>query len=126
MITAVLESRCSLRFSEYDIYLNVAGGLKITEPAADLAVASALISARVNKPVPADTAFFGEIGLSGEIRTVSHMDTRLKEAEKLGFKKAFLPKKTNSQKNSTFSSTSFTTKEIGHLQDLVKLFLTSS
>ena len=91
MILAVLETRTNLRFSDKEVYLNVAGGIAIREPAADLAVASALISALGNKPLPQDAVMFGEIGLSGEIRNVSRADARLREAEKLGFKQAFTP-----------------------------------
>ncbi len=91
MIVAVLDARCGLSVGANDIYLNVAGGLRIGEPAADLAVAAALISAMVETPVPADTVVFGEIGLSGRVRPVSHSDARLKEAAKLGFTEAWLP-----------------------------------
>ena len=92
MLTAVLEARCGLNLSGRDIFLNVAGGLKIQEPAADLAVAAALISSVTNRPLPNGSVFFGEIALSAQIRQVSQPEQRLKEAEKLGFKKAFLPK----------------------------------
>ncbi|MEQ8196272.1 MAG: magnesium chelatase domain-containing protein, partial [Rhodospirillales bacterium] len=91
MILAVLETRCGLAFAGQDVYLNVAGGFRITEPGADLAVAAALVSAATAKPVPAHTVVFGEVGLSGEIRSVSHRDARLKEAEKLGFTDALCP-----------------------------------
>jgi len=93
MVLAVLEARCGLQFGGNDIYLNVAGGLRISEPAADLAVAAALISSATGCPVPADTVAFGEIGLSGEIRAVGRTDLRLKEAEKLGFGAALMPKR---------------------------------
>ena len=92
MILAVLETRCGLTFHSEDIYLNVAGGLRITEPAADMAVAVALISALKEKPAPSDMVVFGEIGLTGEIRSVARADARAKEAEKLGFSKAWMPK----------------------------------
>lgn len=88
MILAVLESRAGFSFSTMDVYLNVVGGLKVTEPAADLSVAAALISAVINKPVNPSYVFFGEIGLGGEIRPVNQTEARLKEAEKLGFSKA--------------------------------------
>jgi len=91
MVIAVLETRCGLSFSGKDVYLNVAGGLRISEPAADLAVASALISALYDIPLPTNTVIFGEVGLSGEIRPVGQVPARLKEAEKLGFKYAILP-----------------------------------
>ena len=91
MVLAVLETRCGIPFGMRDVYLSVAGGLKISEPAADLAVAAALISALTDEALPHGTIFCGEIGLSGEIRGVSHLDARLKEAEKLGFKMAYIP-----------------------------------
>jgi DNA repair protein RadA/Sms len=91
MILAVLEARCGLGFGDRDVYLNVAGGFRITEPAADLAVAAALISALANVPLPKDSVAFGEVALSGDVRPVGRMDARLKEAAKLGFKKAFAP-----------------------------------
>ena len=89
MILAVLSVRFGINLSTYEVYLTVAGGLKITEPAVDLAVAAAIISATKNTPLPDNSIFFGEIGLSGEVRKVSQTEQRLKEAEKLGFKKAF-------------------------------------
>jgi DNA repair protein RadA/Sms len=92
MILAVLEARCEVQFSGLDVYLNVAGGLKITETAADLAVAASLISAKENIILPEDFVFFGEVSLSGAIRRVSKIENRLKEAEKLGFKKVESPK----------------------------------
>jgi len=92
MLLAVLESRCNIMMSGMDVYLNVAGGLRITEPAADLAVAIALVSAASGDPVPKDTVIMGEIGLAGEVRHVPQPDLRLKEAAKLGFKSAFIPK----------------------------------
>jgi DNA repair protein RadA/Sms len=91
MVMAVLEARSGLQFGGNDIYLNVAGGLRVTEPAADLAVAAALASSISGRPVPADMVVFGEIGLSGEVRPVGQMEARLKEAEKLGFAKALMP-----------------------------------
>lgn len=91
MILAVLETRCNIRFSDKEVYLNVAGGIRISEPAADMAVAAALISALYDAPLPEHCVMFGEIGLSGEVRSVSRMDARLKESEKLGFKLAYTP-----------------------------------
>lgn len=91
MILAVLEARCGIPFSGLDVYLNVAGGLKISEPAADLAVASALLSAREDISLPADTVVYGEISLSGALRPVSQAENRLKEAQKLGFTRALAP-----------------------------------
>jgi DNA repair protein RadA/Sms len=91
MILAVLDARCGVSFASHDVYLNVAGGLKIVEPAADLAAASALLSSFSGKPLPKDHVYFGEVSLSGAVRAASHMVTRLKEAEKLGFETAVLP-----------------------------------
>ncbi|MDJ0859313.1 MAG: DNA repair protein RadA [Dinoroseobacter sp.] len=91
MILAVLEARCGIPFAGLDVYLNVAGGMRISEPAADLAVAAALLSAREDVALPADMAVFGEISLSGALRPVSQTENRLKEAEKLGFTKALAP-----------------------------------
>jgi len=91
MILAVLESRCSVPFGTLDVYLNVAGGMKVSEPAADLAVAAALLSAREDIALPADTVVFGEISLSGALRPVGQTENRLKEARKLGFSGAIAP-----------------------------------
>jgi DNA repair protein RadA/Sms len=91
MILAVLETRCGLSFSGRDVYLSVAGGLRITEPAADLAVAAALISSLVDQPLPLQCVAFGEVALSGEVRPAGRSDLRLKEAAKLGFEQAFAP-----------------------------------
>ncbi|MDO9126518.1 MAG: DNA repair protein RadA [Parvibaculum sp.] len=91
MNLAVLEARCGLSLAGQDVYLNVAGGLRINEPAADLAVAAALVSSVSGMPLPADCVIFGEISLSGAVRPVNQMDARLKEAEKLGFARAILP-----------------------------------
>ncbi len=93
MILAVLESRCGIPFAGLDVYLNVAGGMKIADPAADLAVATALLSAREDAALPADTVVFGEISLSGALRPVGQTENRLKEAEKLGFSSAIVPER---------------------------------
>ena len=92
MLTAVLEARCGVPLSGRDIFLNVAGGLKISETAADLAVAAALISSVTGRPAPARTVFFGEVALSAELRQVAQTEARLKEAAKLGFDNAMLPR----------------------------------
>jgi DNA repair protein RadA/Sms len=91
MVLAVLEARCGLGFGQRDVYLNVAGGLRITEPAADLAAAAALASSALDTPLPQDCVVFGEVSLSGDVRPVSRMEGRLKEAKKLGFGCAFGP-----------------------------------
>lgn len=92
MVLAVLEARCGLGFGDRDVYLNVAGGLRISEPAADLAAAAALASSALDQALPQDCVVFGEVSLSGDIRPVSRMDSRLKEAAKLGFKRALGPR----------------------------------
>ncbi|MHC5653409.1 DNA repair protein RadA [Stappia sp.] len=91
MILAVLEARCGVRFSQNDVYLNIAGGIRVTETGADLAVAAALISSLSGVALAADCVYFGEVGLSGAVRAVSQAPSRLKEAQKLGFTSAFVP-----------------------------------
>jgi DNA repair protein RadA/Sms len=91
MVLAVLEAHCGVRLSGHDVYLNVAGGLRIIEPAADLAAAAALVSSLTNAPLPADAVYFGEISLSGALRPVAQSAARLKEAAKLGFTRAIVP-----------------------------------
>ena len=91
MLLAVLESRCGLNFSSAEVYLNVAGGYRLSDPAADLAVAAALVSALADKPLPQKAIWFGEVSLAGEIRSVAHAPLRQQEARKLGFEKAFGP-----------------------------------
>ncbi|HVH37959.1 MAG TPA: DNA repair protein RadA [Sphingomicrobium sp.] len=92
MILAVLEARCGLSFATAEVYLNVAGGYRLSDPAADLAVAAALVSALSEKPVPSDCVVLGEVALSGEVRPVAHAALRLKEAAKLGFDQAWGPR----------------------------------
>ena len=91
MLLAVLDARCGISLAQHDVYLNVAGGLRIAEPAADLAVAAALLSSFSGAALPVDHVYFGEISLSGAVRAAGHMTTRLKEAHKLGFKRAVIP-----------------------------------
>ena len=91
MVLAVLEARCGVSFAEFDVYLNVAGGFKVTEPAADLAVAAALLSSRSNTALAPEDVYIGEIALSGGLRAAGHMSARLKEAQKLGFRRAIIP-----------------------------------
>src|ERR1700681_2332452 len=91
MVLAVLEAHCGVRLSGHDVYLNVAGGLRIQEPAADVAAAAALLSSLARAPLPADAVYFGEVSLSGAVRPVAQTATRLKEAQKLGFMRAIVP-----------------------------------
>jgi DNA repair protein RadA/Sms len=121
MVLAVIEARCGVQIGLNDIYLNVAGGLRITEPAADLAVASALLSALALQPVPPETVVFGEIGLSGEVRPVGQADARLKEAGKLGFSAAIVPPYRGRGKERT-PPAGVSLREIRHLRQLVDLF----
>ncbi len=92
LLTAVLEKRVGLRLEDQDIFLNIVGGVRVEDPAADLGVALAVASSFLDKPLPPDTAVLGEVGLSAEVRSVGHIVPRLNEAEKLGFKKCFIPK----------------------------------
>jgi len=96
LITAVLTRRMGLRLSDQDVFLNVVGGLRVEEPAADLAAAAALVSSIKDQPVRADLVLIGEIGLSGELRWVSQMEARIYEAKKLGFKTAIIPRRMRS------------------------------
>lgn len=91
MLLAVLEARCGLNFSSAEVYLNIAGGYRLSDPGADLAVAAALVSALADKPLPSQSVWFGEVSLAGEVRPVAHADLRAKEAAKLGFDKGFGP-----------------------------------
>ncbi len=91
MVLAVLEAHCGVKLGGHDVYLNVAGGMRIQEPAADLAAAAALVSSLANAPLPADAVYFGEVSLSGAIRPVAQAASRLKEAAKLGFTRAIVP-----------------------------------
>jgi len=97
MVLAVLEAHCGVKLSGHDVYLNVAGGLRIQEPAADLAAAAALVSSLVNAPLPTDAVYFGEVSLSGAVRPVAQTSARLKEAAKLGFSRAVLPESAHSE-----------------------------
>jgi len=133
MVLAVLEARCGLALAGQEVYLNVAGGLRIGEPAADLAVAAALVSAATGQEVPEETVIFGEIGLSGEIRPVSQVELRLKEAAKLGFTRAWVAPRRKTAKQAKRpardagsgddsprdTGKGLAVEEIAHLQDLV-------
>ena len=119
MVMAVLDARCGLALGGNDVYLNVAGGLRIFEPAADAAVAAALISSVTGVPLPATTVVFGEIGLSGEVRQVSLTDLRLKEAAKLGFTRALMPRRRRADEGNRAAP--LAVHEIARLRDLVDL-----
>lgn len=119
MVIAVLEARCGVSFAGKDVYLNVAGGLRIMEPAADLAVAASLLSSLSGEPILEDHVVFGEIGLSGEIRHVGQIAARLKESEKLGFKGAIMP--SQNKKDGLSSSKKFVLKELKSLREIFDL-----
>lgn len=121
MLVAVLETRCGLQLSGCDIFLNIAGGIRIHEPAADVAVAAALISALKNAPLPPDMIFFGEIGLAGEIRQVAQPDVRLKEAAKLGFKEASIPALKSNKKKPLYPD-GMNVAEYKHINQLEDIF----
>ncbi|MBO4785346.1 MAG: DNA repair protein RadA, partial [Lachnospiraceae bacterium] len=91
LLMAVLEKKMGLPFGNCDAYINVAGGIKVSEPAVDLGLVVAILSSFHNKPVKEDIAVFGEVGLSGEVRAIAQADARVNEAKKLGFKKCILP-----------------------------------
>ena len=91
LIAAVMEKRLGMNLSGLDIFMNVAGGVKVTEPAADLGVAVALASSFLDRPVPEGTTVLGEVGLTGEIRAVSHVEQRIKEVVKMGFTRCLVP-----------------------------------
>ena len=93
LLLAVLEKRCSLPFQSYDVYINAMGGIKLTEPACDLAVCAALASAHTDEPIDKYTAIFGEVGLTGEVRAVSYAEKRVQECVKMGFRRVLLPAK---------------------------------
>ncbi len=119
---AVLETRCGVTLSSSDIFLNIARGIRISEPAADLAVAAALLSSQSNIPVPGNTVFFGEIGLAGEIRSVSQPDVRLKEAAKLGFDRSVIPQRPAKKGAKATTIEGLKIEEIAHLEDLARQF----
>lgn len=119
MIVAVLETRCGISLSGHDIFLNIAGGIRIAEPAADVAVAAALVSALKDEALPADTVFFGEIGLAGEVRPVTQADVRLKESEKLGFKRAVVPKP--GKKSDKGRDGTITLRTLNHVRELADI-----
>ena len=115
MLLAVLEARCGVGLGGRDVYLSVAGGYKMSEPAGDLAAAAALLSSAANTPGPSKAIFFGEVALSGAIRPVARMEQRLKEAERLGFEQAFVPE------GSPKAIEGLTITPLKRLSDLVEL-----
>jgi len=117
---AVLSRRLGMRLADQDIFVNVVGGLQVDEPAADLAVAAAIASSFANRPLPADVAMVGEVGLSGELRAVSQLPARLREAAKLGFRRVVVPK---TLRNSDESPESIEVMPFRSLSDCLSTFL---
>jgi len=126
MLLAVLETRAGVRLNQTDVYLNVAGGLRVTEPAADLAVAAAIVSAAFETPTSPGMVYFGEVGLSGEVRQVAQAEGRLKEAAKLGFDSATLPRRVAHGNRKLSAPEGIQLQEIGHIADLVARFAPES
>ena len=119
LLVAVLEKRLGLAFANQDIFVNVAGGVRLTEPAADLGIIAALTSSLLDRPVASDTLIFGEVGLTGEVRTVSQTELRLKEGSKLGFQRALLAR----PKDSGFKMSELQLIGVSTVQEaLAKLF----
>ena len=121
MVLAVLEAHCGVRLGQHDVYLNVAGGYRIMEPAADLAVSAALISSLAGVPLPVQSVYFGEISLSGATRPVSHAPARLKEAEKLGFGRAILPAGSMARNNGKTKAAAPSGLELVEISELADL-----
>src|SRR5262245_56267019 len=121
MVLAVLEARCGVAVGANDVYLNVAGGLRIGEPAADLAVAAAVVSSLADESMPTDMVVFGEIGLGGEVRPVGQREARLREAAKLGFRSALVASGRAGTGPSPRTE-GIAIDEIEHLSDLVARF----
>jgi DNA repair protein RadA/Sms len=122
MLLAVLETRAGVRLNMTDVWLNVAGGLRVNEPAADLAVAAAIASAAFDRPTAPGTVYFGEVGLSGEVRQVAQAEARLKEAAKLGFAAAALPRRIAHGNRKLTAPDGLALEEIGHIADLIARF----
>jgi DNA repair protein RadA/Sms len=115
MVLAVLQAHCGVNLGGHDVYLNVAGGLRIVEPAADLAAAAALVSSLANAPLPADAVYFGEVSLSGAVRPVAQAAARLKEAQMLGFAQAVVPEAAGAE----VSGSALALNPVGSLVSLV-------
>jgi DNA repair protein RadA/Sms len=121
MLLAVLEARCGVRLGSHDVYLNVAGGLRLSEPAADLAAAAALVSSFAGRPAPEDSVFFGEVSLTGAVRAVAHSEQRLKEAAKLGFRRAVTP----ASREQALEAQDLRLTPVSQLEELVASFAAS-
>lgn len=118
LLMAVIEKRCNLRLSEYDAYINIAGGLRMNEPALDLAIVMTIVSGLKNRIIEEDTIIFGEVGLSGEVRAVNMADVRVREASKLGFKRCIMP---NVSLHKISKDTSMQIIGVSHIQEAIQL-----
>jgi DNA repair protein RadA/Sms len=116
MLLAVLEKRCGYFFSMNDVFLNLAGGIRVEDPAIDLAIVASLISSLMDVNIPSNTCFAGEVGLSGEIRAVSRIEQRIAEAARLGFKEIFISK--YNAKGIDFSKHNIRVYSIGKVDEL--------
>lgn len=121
MLLAVLEKRCGFHFGVKDVFFNIAGGLRVEDPAIDLAVVAALISSFEDAPIPASICFSGEVGLSGEIRAVTRIEQRISEADKLGFEKIFVSK--YSKKGLTLRNNKIEVKWVGKVEELIQVLI---
>lgn len=124
LLAAVLEKRIGLSLEMEDIFVNIAGGIKVEDPAADLGVALSISSAFINKPIAADTAVLGEVGLAGEIRSISQASLRINEAEKLGFKRCILPK--NNQRNLNYKGDNMELIAVSTLKEALSIAITEA
>ncbi|MCB0348094.1 MAG: DNA repair protein RadA, partial [Bdellovibrionales bacterium] len=122
LLTAVVEKYMSISLSNQDVYVNIVGGLKIEEPASDLAILAAMISSEGNQNLPTKSCFFGEIGLTGEIRAVPFADVRLQEAVKLGYKNFFIPKSNQKHVSEIVKNKNIKITFLNHVRDIKSLF----
>jgi DNA repair protein RadA/Sms len=122
MLLAVLEKRAGMRLGQYDVFVNVAGGVRIDEPAADLGMAIAIASSLRDIPVGPDAAIVGEVGLGGEIRTIHHIEKRIAEVQKLGFKRLILPPN-NSPQPRPAQSKALALTEVGTIEEALRVLL---
>ena len=118
MLLAVLEKRAGFRLAAKDVFLNIAGGIKVTDPGIDLGIISAILSSNLDIPIDKNICFAGEVGLSGEIRAVNRVDNRIREAEKLGFKKIFIAK--HNRKGVDFSKFNIQFRFVNRVEKLVR------
>jgi len=118
MLLAVLEKRCGLFYGQSDVFLNIAGGIRVTDPALDMAVMMALISSLEEKIIPRSICFAGEVGLSGELRAIDRLEQRILEAEKLGFRQIFISR--YQSKNLDFKTKSIQVIHVANIDELYR------